>query len=70
MFFHAIYAIGGFMIVWFGFAMDFPYLAHPLTTGCPSGRAIVWGDHRAHVFSITAFSLLSSSIAMSLSSPR
>ncbi len=31
MFFGAIYAIGGLMIVWFAFAMDYPHLAYPLT---------------------------------------
>ena len=33
MFFGAIYAVGGVMIVWFAFAMDYPYLAYPLTIG-------------------------------------
>jgi uncharacterized membrane protein len=32
-FFGAIYAIGGLVIVWFAFAMDYPYLAYPLTMG-------------------------------------
>jgi uncharacterized membrane protein len=33
MFFGAIYAIGGLMIVWFAFAMDYPYLAYPFIMG-------------------------------------
>ena len=33
MFFGAIYAVGGLVIVWFAFAMDYPYLVYPLTMG-------------------------------------
>ena len=33
MFFGAIYAIGGLMMIWFAFAMDYPYLAYPLIMG-------------------------------------
>ena len=33
MFFGAVYAIGGLVIVWVAFAMDYPYLAYPLMMG-------------------------------------
>ncbi len=33
MFFGAVYAIGGLVIVWAAFAMDYPYLAYPLIMG-------------------------------------
>lgn len=33
MFFGAVYAIGGLMIVWFAFIMDYPYLAYPFIVG-------------------------------------
>ncbi len=33
MFFGAIYAIGGLMIVWAAFALDYPYLAYPFIMG-------------------------------------
>jgi uncharacterized membrane protein len=33
MVFGAIYAVGGLVIVWFAFAMDYPYLVYPLTMG-------------------------------------
>ncbi|HTZ67548.1 MAG TPA: DUF2189 domain-containing protein [Roseiarcus sp.] len=33
MFFGAIYAIGGLIIVWVAFAMDYPYLAYPFIMG-------------------------------------
>ena len=33
MFFGAIYAIGGLMMIWFAFAMEYPYLAYPLIMG-------------------------------------
>ena len=33
MFFGAIYAIGGLMIVWIAFAIDYPYLAYPFIMG-------------------------------------
>jgi uncharacterized membrane protein len=33
MFFGAIYAIGGLMIVWAAFALDYPYLAYPFIVG-------------------------------------
>ena len=35
MFFRAVYAIGGLMIIWFAFAMGYPYLTYPLTRGFP-----------------------------------
>ncbi len=33
MFFGAVYAIGGLVIVWVAFAMDYPYLAYPFMMG-------------------------------------
>ena len=33
MFFGAVYAIGGLMIVWAAFALDYPYLAYPFIMG-------------------------------------
>ena len=33
MFFGAIYAIGGLLIVWAAFALDYPYLAYPFVMG-------------------------------------
>src|SRR5271166_1598387 len=33
MFFGAVYAIGGLMIVWAAFALDYPYLAYPFVMG-------------------------------------
>jgi uncharacterized membrane protein len=33
MFFGAVYAIGGLLIVWTAYAMDYPYLAYPLVMG-------------------------------------
>ncbi len=33
MFFGAIYAIGGLLIVWVAFALDYPYLAYPFVMG-------------------------------------
>jgi uncharacterized membrane protein len=46
MFFGAIYAAGGLLIVWLAFAMDYPYLAYPFVMGfalfAPFGAAGVY----------------------------
>ena len=46
MFFGAVYAVGGLIIVWAAFALDYPYLAYPFTMGfalfAPFGAAGVY----------------------------